>query len=257
MSNIIYEKFDDIGVVKVNRPQVRNALNRAVLQELQYFLDVTAKQDRLKAVILTGAGDKAFISGADIKEMQSMNDEELHSFWFLGRVVADSLETSPFLTMAAVQGYALGGGLEMALGCDFIYSDSTALFGFPEVKLGVIPCFGGIQRLTRAIGSRLSKELIMSGRTVSAETAQSIGIVNQVFSGENLIAACLKTAKEITSHSITAIKEAKNAINCGERLSLNEAIVMETAMCKTCFSTPERKEAMNAFLHPKRKLGAT
>lgn len=253
MQQISWEISDGIAILKVNRPEALNALNRQVLQEMQYFLDLTAKQEKLKAIILTGSGEKAFIAGADIKEMQTMNPFELRSFWALGQVVAETLETAPFLTIAAVNGYALGGGLEMALACDFIYASHTSKLGLPEICLEVMPCFGGIQRLSRAIGTRRAKELIMSGRSISALEAQKLDLVNQICESENLLSECFKVAHEITQHSPLALLNIKNAINNGERISLTEAIAMETEMCTACFAAPARKTAMSAFLNKFKK----
>lgn len=253
MKQISWEISDGIAVLKVNRPEALNALNRQTLEEMQHFLDLTAKQEKLKAIILTGSGEKAFIAGADIKEMQMMSPFQLRSFWALGQVVAETLETAPFLTIAAVNGYALGGGLEMALACDFIYASHTSKLGLPEVCLEVMPCFGGIQRLSRAIGTRPAKELIMSGRFISATEAQVLGLVNRVCESENLLSECFKVAHEITQHSPLALLNIKNAINNGERISLTEAIAMETEMCVSCFAAPAREAAMSAFLHKLKK----
>lgn len=253
MRQISWEIHDRIALLKVDRPDALNALNRNTLHELQHFLDLTAKQEKLKALILTGSGEKAFIAGADIKEMQTMSHTELRSFWALGRVVADTLETAPFLTIAAINGFALGGGLEMALACDFIYASQTSKLGLPEVNLSVIPCFGGIQRLARAIGTRQAKEFTMSGRIITAAEAKEIHLINRICNPEDLLQSCLKTAQEITQHSSLATISVKNAINNGERISLTEAIVIETEMCASCFAAPERKQAMSAFLNKCKK----
>lgn len=239
---------DNIAVIKVNRPKVLNALNKDVLKEMQRFLEATALEKKVKAVILTGEGDKAFIAGADIKEMNSYNKHQILEFCQLGQNVANALETAPFLTIAAVNGFALGGGLEMALACDFIYASDKAVLGLPETTLGLIPGFGGSQRLSRAIGTRSAKELIMSGRKIDAKTAESLGIVNRVCSPPELLSQCKQTTQEILKNSFSAVIGAKNAINCGMQLGLTSALELERNIFLSCFETPERNAAMTKFL---------
>jgi len=253
MSNLNIKTEHGITTIHINRPEALNALNQETLEELLHFLEKTARQENIKALILTGSGDKAFIAGADIKQMHQMDHLGMLEFCALGQRVADSLEAAPFLTIAAVNGYALGGGLEMALACDFIYAANDAKLGLPEVTLGIIPGFGGTQRLSRAVGTRMAKEMIMSGLTLSAERAREIGIVNHVCPGENLLKDCFATAGKIISHSFTAIVQAKNAINMGYHLGLREALEMERNMCAVCFATKERAEGMQDFLDKREK----
>lgn len=253
MQLLTYEKQDAIGIIRVNRPAVLNVINLGVLQELEHFLEVAARQDNLKAVILTGTGEKAFIAGADIREISTMNQTQMFHFCALGQRVTDILETAPYLTIAAVNGYALGGGLELALGCDFIYASQNAQLGLPEVCLGLIPGFGGTQRLLRAIGARKAKELIMSGRSFSADIAHEMGIVNAVCEPASLMKRCLEVAKEITSHSFTAVIEAKQAINCGAELGLATALELERNMCVSCFDTNESRQAITKFLEKRKR----
>jgi enoyl-CoA hydratase len=247
MSNLTIEKSDGITLLKINRPSALNALNRATLEELLHFLETTAPKESVKALIFTGEGDKAFIAGADIKEMLPMDHLDMLDFCTLGQRVANALEAAPFLTIAAVNGYALGGGLEMALACDFIYANHHAKLGLPEVTLGIIPGFGGTQRLSRAIGTRLAKEMIMSGMTLTAERAREIGIVNHVCAPEDLLKDCFATASKITAHSYTAVVQAKYAINTGYHLGLKEALELEKNMCAVCFATDERAQKMKQF----------
>ena len=197
MKHLIYETYDSIALVKINRPQVLNALNREVLTELNMLLDLLEVGQQTKALILTGEGEKAFIAGADIKEMQGMGSVEMRQFSELGQRLTNKLENASFLTIAAVNGYALGGGLEVALACDFIYASQTAKLGLPEVTLGIIPGFGGTQRLSRTIGTRLAKELIMSGTTITAEQALQYGIVNHISAPGSLLDDCTKAAQNI------------------------------------------------------------
>lgn len=248
MEHLIYENYGRIALLKINRPKVLNALNHAVLTELLEFLTKTAIHEKLQGLIVTGSGDRAFIAGADIKEMQLMDHVHMFRFCELGQAVSNALENAPYLTIAAVNGYALGGGLEMALACDFIYASSTAKLGLPEVTLGLIPGFGGTQRLARIVGKNLAKELIMSGRTFTAQEAKEYGIVNRVCEDEALISECRSIADSIACHSPTATMQAKNAINRGYNLSLPEALELEKNMCAVCFATPERAEAMAFFM---------
>ncbi len=247
MSLIDFDLVDKIGLLQIDREQSLNALNQALLEELEWFLHKELRSLDLRALILTGKG-KAFIAGADIKEMREMDSMEMLSFCSLGQQVGNLLERAPFLTLAAVNGYALGGGLEMALACDFIYAAEDASLGLPEVGLGLIPGFGGTQRLARAVGTRAAKELCMSGRVIDAKEAAKLGIVNRLCSADQLIEEAKKTAQEIVSNSFTAVLQAKRAINHGVHLAMTEALALERNMCATCFATNDRLEGMNAFI---------
>jgi enoyl-CoA hydratase len=253
MPYFLYEKMESIGILKVNRPEVLNALNRKVLEELLVFLVLVAKEQQLRALILTGEGDKAFIAGADIKEMAGMDPLQMKQFCELGQQVAFALENASFLTIAAVNGYALGGGLEMALACDFIYASKAAKLGLPEVSLGIIPGFGGTQRLSRAVGTRLAKEMIMSAKSITAEEAQKIGLVNHVSEPQDLIKDCIEVAKSVIRHPFVATSQAKQAINWGYALSLPEALELEKNMCAVSFGTSERAQRMQAFVDKNKK----
>lgn len=247
MGNLSVEQKEAVAIVRIDRPQRLNALNSAVLKELQEYLKLAADQPGLKAVILTGTGDKAFIAGADIKEMQGMNPLEMIQFCTLGQSVAEAFEQAPFLTIAAVNGYALGGGLEMALACDFIYASQNAKLGLPEVSLGIIPGFGGTQRLSRAIGTRQAKEMVMSGKMIGADEAKELGIVNRVCEEKGLLEECISAAQSIVKHSKTAFVQAKRAIDIGFSMPLDAGLELEKNMCAVCFATPERLQAMTAF----------
>jgi enoyl-CoA hydratase len=254
MNYLLYEKHSpSIGILKINRPPVLNAINRAALEEMLHFLQSKTHQEECRALILTGVGEKSFIAGADIKEMQSMSHTEMLQFCELGQEVTLAFSKAPFVTIAAVNGYALGGGFEMALACDFIYASKNAKFGLPEVSLGLIPGFGGTQRLSRAVGSRLAKELIMSGRSFSANEAAAWGIVNHICESDKLIGDCCAAAAEIIRHSPFAIFQAKRAIDAGYNLPLIEAIELERNMCAVCFTTEECAKGMAAFLEKHNK----
>lgn len=249
MENLQVEKRGDTMILKVNRPHALNALNTETLNELWHFLTMEVLEQGVKALIFTGSGSKAFIAGADIKEMSAMDSRQMLQFCQLGQQVANALENAPFLTLAAVNGYALGGGLEMALACDFIYAAKSAKVGLPEVTLGIIPGFGGTQRLSRAVGTRFAKELIMSGRVITAEMAHEMGMINRVCSDDSLLAECLGVAEAITKNAQKAVIQTKSAINAGYGLPLAEALELERNMCAMCFATPEREDRMNAFVN--------
>ena len=242
------EMHGDIALLTITRPTALNALNASLLSELLNFLEQAAKEGKCRALILTGSGAKAFIAGADIKQMVEMDHRQMLTFCALGQSVTLALEQAPFLTIAAVNGYALGGGLEMALACDFIYAAQSAKLGLPEVTLGIIPGFGGTQRLARAIGTRQAKEIIMSGKMLSAEEAQALGIVNRVCSEADLLSDCLASAAAIVKYSRTAIAQIKRAVDCGYNMGMAEALELERNMCAVCFASPERKIGMEAFL---------
>lgn len=250
MTQLIIERHETFAIVKINRPEALNALNRKLLQELLGAVDDFIHNNQLRAIILTGEGSKSFIAGADIKAMSMMTHLEMLEFCTLGQQVTLALENAPFLTLAAVNGYALGGGLEMALACDFIYASSNAKMGLPEITLGIIPGFGGTQRLSRAVGTRQAKEMILTGKLISAEEAKQLGIVNAIYE-EGLLDACQKTVNILSKYSLTAIKQAKNAINYGISMSLPEALELEKSLCALCFDTKEREEGMQAFLNKK------
>lgn len=249
MKNLIFEKYSSyIGILKINRPEVLNAINRATLEEMLDFLRNKIKQEECRSLIITGAGEKSFIAGADIKEMKEMTPTELLEFTRLGQEVTIAISKAPMLVIAAVNGYALGGGFEMALACDFIIASKSAKFGLPEVSLGTIPGFGGTQRLSRIVGTRLAKELVMSGRTFNAEEAHTYRIVNHIVENEALIKECSVISSEIIRHSFFAILQAKRSIDAGYSLSIEEALELERNMCAVCFATEECSEAMNTFL---------
>ncbi|MBI1925407.1 enoyl-CoA hydratase/isomerase family protein, partial [Candidatus Poribacteria bacterium] len=168
MNHLIFEKKEYVGILTISRPEVLNALNRSVLEELDSFLVAVVPREGIRALVVTGAGEKAFVAGADIKEMRMFDVPGILAFCELGQRVALRLETMDAVTIAAVNGYAFGGGLEIALACDFIYASRTAKLGLPEVTLGLIPGFGGTQRLARGVGTRRAKEIILSGQPITA-----------------------------------------------------------------------------------------
>jgi enoyl-CoA hydratase len=252
MENLLFEKRDRIGILKINRPKALNALNRALLTELEGFLASGAKAEGIRALILTGEGEKAFVAGADIREMNALDTMGMLDFLALGQRVTCMLEEADMATIAAVNGFALGGGLELALACDFIYASSSAKLGCPEVGLGIIPGFGATQRLPRAVGGRMAKELIMSGRTLGADEAGRIGLVNKVVEPGKLLEECLGIAGKILGNGFDAVNQAKKVVNHGAAVPLKDGLVLERNAFTVCFNTPGRTEGMNAFLE-KRK----
>jgi len=245
MGNIVFERRGAVGVLQINRQKQFNALNFETLEELSDFFDTAPD---IRALILTGSGDKAFIAGADIREMQAMSPESMVEYLRLGQEVAADIESAPFVTIAALNGYALGGGLEMALACDFIYARRGAVLGLPEVTLGMIPAFGGTHRLVQAIGIRNAKELIMSGRSVTAEEAYNLGLVTRICERGTLMEECYLTIGNILRNSFTAAMHAKEAIGEGFGLDPHDSMELEKNLALVCFSGPDREEGMRAFL---------
>lgn len=245
---IVLETSGEIGVLTINRPAKLNALNIQVHRELKECLTHLQKSS-LKGLILTGEGEKAFVAGADIAEMKPMTNGEARAFSELGQQVTLLMESLPFPTIAAVNGFALGGGFEMAMSCDFIFATNNAVFGLPEVKLGLIPGFGGTQRLARIVGERRAKELMLSGRNVTAEEARKLGIALELFENKAaLIEGCHAWFKLALGNSPAAIARAKATIGKGYEAEAKEF--------GNIFQTPEMIEGTSAFLE-KRKANFT
>ncbi|MBI5522561.1 MAG: enoyl-CoA hydratase/isomerase family protein [Desulfarculus sp.] len=249
---ILYAKDGAVATVTINRPKVLNALNPKVVAELgQAFAEVAA-DDEVKVAILTGAGGKAFVAGADIAAMSVMNPVEARNFSRQLQEVTSFMEALGKPIICAVDGFALGGGTEMALACDFIYASEASKFGQPEINLGVIPGAGGTQRLSRLVGKNWAKELCLTGDIIDVALAKEIGLVNRVFTSEELMPAALKTAKKIASKGRVSTKACKDLINFGFDVPLDHALRMEADAFGICFASPDQKEGMTAFLE-KRK----
>ncbi|MEX1012390.1 MAG: enoyl-CoA hydratase-related protein [Waddliaceae bacterium] len=248
MEYLNHQMTDGISILTIKREEHLNALSTAILQEIHYFLEVTASELKPKVLILTGSGDKAFSAGADIKELSSMNQRQVNAFLNLGNQVADDLEKAPFITIAAVNGYALGLGLELALGCDFIYASDTAELGFPEIELGLIPGFGGTQRLEEAVGRRYAKEMVLSGQRIIAKEAAQRGLVNHTCPKDLLIDVCVNAAKKMSSFSQVALRAGKSAIGKGPQAERKEFL--------RCFDTPERIKAMQSITEKDQRCSA-
>lgn len=255
-NHLLTETFEPgILLIKINRPQALNALNTEVLQELKLLLSEQTQNPNSRVIILTGEGSKAFIAGADISEMRGKNPEEGVRFAQLGQEVTKLLELIPKPTIAAVNGYALGGGTEMAIACDFILASETAVFGQPEVGLGVIPGFGATLRLSKFVGLPRAKELIFSGRKVKAQEAKSIGLVNHLFPPDQLIPQALEIARSISQQSISAVARAKLLLNeFSESAGLNFKLDAEAQAFGRLFGSVDQIEGMNAFVEKRRPL---
>lgn len=252
--NVLVEKVEPgISIVKINRPKALNALNSATLKELREALSTVANDPSVRVVVLTGEGEKAFIAGADISEMKDLSPEQGVSFSLSGHEVARILETMPKPTIAAVNGFALGGGTEMAIACDFIYASEKAVFGQPEVGLGIIPGFGGCFRLARFVGMPLAKELIFSGRRIKADEAKQVGLCVEVFPAEGFMSAVLERAKMIASQSAAAVTKAKKLmVEFSESIGLHMKIDAEAHAFGRIMGSHDQREGMGAFVE-KRK----
>lgn len=236
-----------IGLLTMNRPQVMNAMNADTFAELNRLLDVVAADKSLRGLIVTGNG-KAFVAGADLSEIKDDGIEENRVYAKLGQDLMNKLESLPIPTIAAVNGYALGGGCEMALACDIRVAGENAKFGMPEVSLGVIPCFGGTQRLARLVGSGLAKELIFTGRTVKAQEALTIGLVNRVVPQDALLDSAQELMALMLPKSGSAIKYAKLAINRSRDMGLEDGLEYERELSAICYGLPDKDEGVHAFL---------
>ncbi|TMB26585.1 MAG: enoyl-CoA hydratase/isomerase family protein [Deltaproteobacteria bacterium] len=253
--NIQVAREGSIAILTVNRPKSLNALNGKTLREMTQAVRELADQSR--ALILTGAGDKAFVAGADIAEMAPMTPWSAREFSELGHVLTALLEDIPCATIAAVNGYALGGGLELAVACDMIFASENARLGLPEVTLGVTPGFGGTQRLVRLVGKLRAKEIIFTGEMVDAQTACRIGLVNEVVPQAQLLAHCKKVAAKIAERGPLAIARAKRLVERGYDMPLRAANRQEAETFALLFDTQDRAEGMKAFLEkrPARFVG--
>jgi enoyl-CoA hydratase len=247
-NNLLVEKAEAVATITINRPKSLNALNKETLLEMRACFKELAEDRNVRVVIITGAGEKAFVAGADISFMVGLEPEAGKVFGRLGHEVMHAIEYFPQPVIAAVNGFALGGGCELALSCDIRIAASNARFGQPEVNLGIIPGFGGTQRLPRLIGKGLANELIFSGNIVDAEEACRIGLVNRVVAPENLMAECRTLAVKIATRGPGAVRLCKEAINNGMELDLNRACVYEADLFAHCFTSLDQKEGMSAFL---------
>lgn len=250
--HLILENNEGIFTLTINRPKSLNALNNEVLDELQIVFDQMSLDQSIKAILVTGAGEKAFVAGADISEMVQADPKDAFDFTRKGQKVMRTMEKMSKPIIAVVNGFALGGGFELAIACDFIYASDNAKFGLPEVTLGIMPGFGGTQTLPRLIGSNRASELIFTGKLIDAEQAEKWGIVNAVFTQDELMEGAIKAAKKIINNALVAVGFTKEMIDCGMNMSKDDAFKYESSMFATLFAEGAQREGMTAFLE-KRK----
>lgn len=250
--SLLWENRDGIGIVTINRSKALNALNSALLHEFDSLLDELAQDDSVKAVIITGSGEKAFVAGADIGEMRQMSPIAGRDFGKLGQAVFNKIENLPKPVIAAVNGFALGGGCELAMACDIRLAADKACFGQPEVSLGIVPGFGGTQRLARLVGRGLAKEMLFTGGMIDAAEAYRIGLVNKLVAAGELMTEAISLAKQILANAPIAVRMAKAAVNEGLDADLETGVAYEAEVFGLCFATADQKEGMAAFLE-KRK----
>lgn len=248
---VLYTKEDKTALLTLNRPQVLNALNRQMLYELEHALDEITSDSAVRSLIITGTG-RAFAAGADIAYQANLNIEEAFSWSEYGSSIFQRLEELSVPTIAAINGFALGGGCELAMACDILLASDTAKLGQPETGLGITPGFSGTQRLLRKVGASKAKELIFTGETIDAREALSLGLVNKVVPGERLMEEAFEMASKINKNAPIAVRYAKKAINHGAQVDMNSAIKIENGYFSMCFATEDQKEGMKAFLE-KRK----
>ena len=247
MEFVLYEQKGAVGIITINREKALNALNSTVLEEIDATLD-GVDLEAVRCLILTGAGQKSFVAGADIGEMSTLTKAEGEAFGKKGNDVFRKLETFPIPVIAAVNGFALGGGCEISMSCDIRICSDNAVFGQPEVGLGITPGFGGTQRLARIVGPGMAKQMIYSARNIKADEALRIGLVNAVYPQEELMAAAEKLASTIAKNAPIAVRNCKKAINDGLEVDMDQAIVIEEKLFGDCFETEDQKYGMAFFL---------
>ncbi len=247
MALVELQEKGHIAVITINRPKALNALNMAVLHELNKVLDVIEAHDDLHVVVITGEG-RSFVAGADIAEMSEYNASDGKAFSSYGSNTFLRINHFPRPVIAAVNGFALGGGCELAMACDIRIASEKAKFAMPEVGLGIIPGFGGTQRLARIVGMSTAIELVLTTQTISADEALKIGLVTHVYSPEELMDKALELAELIASKPQVAVRQAKQAIRIGKQMDISSALSFESESFGLCFSTEDQKDAMRAFL---------
>jgi enoyl-CoA hydratase len=253
MNNLLLEVENGIAVVTINRPKSLNALNSETLAELSECFSDIEKRDDVKVLILTGSGEKSFVAGADISEMVDNNAIGGRKMALLAKAAFEKLENIRQVTIAAVNGFALGGGCEIAMACDIRVASENAKFGQPEVGLGTIPGFGGTQRLPRLVGKGRAKELIFTTDMIDAQEAYRIGLANKVVPLAELLDKCKEMAKKIMAQSSYAVSLAKTAINAGLDMDINSGLKLEADLFGLTFATADKKEGMTAFVEKRKE----
>lgn len=250
--NITLEKEDNLAILTINRPKVLNALNGETLKELDEAVEQIASDSEVRVVIITGAGEKAFVAGADIAFMQNLTPLEARQFSRLGQRVFSKIENLPQPVIAAINGFALGGGCELAMACDIRIASENAKLGQPEVNLGIIAGFGGTQRLPRLVNPGLAKEILFTADMYDAEAAHRIGLVNHVVPATELMNFCKHMARRIAARGPIAVRLSKEAVNEGLEMDLEKAIAHEADLFAVSFATEDRSEGISAFLSKKK-----
>lgn len=238
----------DIGLLKISRPEAMNALNKAVLEELDGLLSRLKETREVRALVLTGEGEKAFVAGADIKEMEKLDQKGAQALAVRGQSILQKIEDLPFPVIAAVNGFALGGGLELALACDFILASNQARWGLPEVNLGLIPGYGGTQRLSRVAGRAVARRVALSGEIFTADQGRDWGVFVELFEPADLLPKALKLAETLAARAPLALGLAKESINHGHDLSLEEGLRLEADLFSRTFATEDHNEGIKAFV---------
>ena len=246
--SVLYEVKGNVAIITIDRPDALNAINLEVLQELDALLAKAEMAEDVYVLIITGAG-RSFVAGADVAYMAGMNPVDAQAFGRYGNSVLSKIESMSKPVIAAVNGFALGGGCELAMACDIRIASEKAKFGQPEVTLGIIPGFGGTQRMPRIVGVAKAKELIFTGKTIGAEEALQIGLVNQVIEGDELMDKTMKMAETIASNAQIAVRQSKHAINAGMQCDIKTGLEIEVQSFPLCFSTEDQKDAMTAFVN--------
>ena len=246
--NILIELEGPIAILKFNRPKALNALNSATLEELRLAATDLALAKEIRVVIVTGAGEKAFVAGADIQEMKDMTPVQATAFSHNGHAALGILENMRKPVIAAVNGYALGGGFEVALACDMIFASDKARLGFPEVTLGIFPGFGGTQRTARLVGAAKAKELVLTGKVITAQEGYEMGLLNKVVPADSLMAEVRELAGKMLSAGPVGIGLAKQLVNKSLSLDIDSGLELEANTFGLCFGTQDQKEGMTAFV---------
>lgn len=255
MTNVLLEKKGHIAVATINRPKALNALNSQVLEDIDQLVEQVKADDEIRALVITGSGEKAFVAGADIGEMSTLTKAEGEAFGKKGNAVFRKLETLPVPTIAAVNGFALGGGCELSMACDIRLASEKAKFGQPEVGLGITPGFGGTQRLARIVGVSNAMELILTAKTINAARAQELGLVSHVYPPEELMDKAMELAQAIAANAQVAVRQSKAAIRRGLQTDMYTGAAYEAEAFGLCFATEDQKDAMTAFVN-KEKVAA-
>ena len=252
--NLIFDTQFGVSTLTFNRPKALNALNEALLTEMGQLIDSVAADEDIRVLVLTGAGEKAFVAGADINEVATYDPLKAKWFAMKGQDILNKLERLPIPVIAAVNGFALGGGSEVALACDFIYASEKAMFGLPEITLGLIPGFGGTQRLARVVGKNRAKELLYTGKMITAADALAMGLVNKVCPHSDLMEVVLKTAKTMATKGRVSLQAIKQTVNAGLDVDLATGCTMEVNAFGICFSSEDAKEGTSAFLEKRKPV---